>query len=192
MTGPSNDLVTVTQAFVTAQLPLFIADLNAMPEPLRLAREALDELRISHPESTPSNVVATYMSPWKSHLLNPKFTPLCNAVVQLARVSAAGIGGDLAKLNVELAVSDCWGAIYETSDLTRRHNHFPAEFAAAVYLEAAEDCAPIVFSGNTPVQPRPGMLLLFPGILDHEVPATSGRRVVVAMNLYKKATFGVV
>lgn len=182
-----NDLVTVTQAFVTAKLPLFIADLTAMPEPLRLAREAVNELRASHPESTPSNVQAIYMSPWKSHLLNPKLSSLCHTVIQLARVSAGSIGGDLAQLNFELMVSDCWGAIYEATDLTKRHNHFPAEFAAAVYLEAEEGCAPIVFAGHTPVQPRPGMLLLFPGILDHEVPATAGKRVVVAMNLYKKA-----
>jgi len=33
------------------------------------------------------------------------------------------------------------------------------------------------------------MLVMFPGILTHEVPATKGRRVVVAMNLHKHATF---
>jgi hypothetical protein len=31
-------------------------------------------------------------------------------------------------------------------------------------------------------------MVMFPGILDHEVPATPGRRVVVAMNLAKRST----
>jgi hypothetical protein len=30
---------------------------------------------------------------------------------------------------------------------------------------------------------------MFPGILTNEVPATQGRRVVVAMNLHQQATF---
>ncbi len=186
----ADDQVTVTRTFVSTQLPLFVCDLSAMPDPLRLAAEALQELRQAHPESTPSNVRAVYMSPWKSHTLNPKLGPLCAAVTNLARVAARGItGSDLAALSVELVVTDCWGAIYESADSTSRHNHFPAEFAAVAYLEAAADCAPIVFSGTTPVQPRPGMVLIFPGILDHEVPPTAGRRTVVALNLYKKATF---
>jgi hypothetical protein len=186
---PADDQVTVTRTFVSTQLPLFVCDLSAMSDALRLAAEALVELRQSHPESTPSNVRAVYMSPWKSHTLNPKLGPLCTAITNLARVGARGItGSDLEALNVQLVVTDCWGAIYESADSTLRHNHFPAEFAAVAYLEAEAGCAPIVFSG-TPVQPRPGMVLIFPGILDHEVPPTAGRRTVVAMNLYKKATF---
>jgi hypothetical protein len=188
MTG--NDQVTVTRTFVPAQLPVFIGDLSNMRDQLREAREAIDELRASHPESTPSNVKAVYMSPWKSHTLNPKLLPLCTSVTRIAGLGARGITGtELTQLNVDLVVTDCWGAVYETADSTSRHNHFPADFAAVVYLEADEGCAPIVFAGETRVQPRPGMLLLFPGILDHEVPENDGRRVMVAMNLYKKATF---
>lgn len=56
------------------------------------------------------------------------------------------------------------------------------------YLEAEEKCAPLVFSGGFSVQPKPEMLIMFPGILDHEVPSNMGRRVVVAMNLHKRTT----
>lgn len=186
-----DDQITLTRSFVNVQIPVFVCDLSAMSDPFRQASEAVQALRHSHPESTPSNVKALYMSPWKSHLLNPKLDLLCATVVNLARIAARGItGADLSALNVELVVTDCWAAIYESGNSTLRHNHFPAEFAAVAYLEADEDCAPIVFAGSTPIQPRQGMVIIFPGILDHEVPATQGRRTVVAMNLYKKASFG--
>ncbi len=186
----SDDQVTLTRNFVNAQLPVFVCDLSAMIDPFRLAAEAVNELQQTHPQSTPSNVKALYMSPWKSHILNPKLGLLCATVVKLARMGARGItGADLSALNIELVVTDCWAAVYHSTDSTLRHNHFPAEFAAVAYLEAADGCAPIIFAGSTAIQPRPGMVIIFPGILDHEVPATNARRTVVAMNLYKKASF---
>lgn len=182
--------VTITKSFINTQMPVFICDLSPMQEALNLAGQALQELQLSHPESTPSNVKAVYMSPWKSHTLNPKLIPLCTVVTNLTRLAGQGISGsDLAALNVSMAVMDCWGAVYQSGDSALRHNHFPADFAAVVYLEAEDGCAPLILSGHAPVQPRPGMLLLFPGILDHEVPVNNGRRVVIAMNLYKKTTF---
>ena len=62
---------------VPTELSVFETSLSAHVEVLKkLAREALEELRASHPASTPSNVRAVYMSPWKSHLLTPKLQPL--------------------------------------------------------------------------------------------------------------------
>ena len=79
-----------------------------------------------------------------------------------------------------MVVTDCWIAVYEEGDRTVRHNHFPADFGCVVYLEAEPGCAPLIFGGKTAHQPTPGSMVMFPGILDHEVPATPGRRVVVA------------
>jgi len=56
-------------------------------------------------------------------------------------------------------------------------------------LEAHENSAPIIFSGKYPVQPKSNMLVMFPGILTHEVPATEARRMVLVMNLHQQATF---
>ncbi len=172
-----------------AELPVFSCDLRALPAPLQQARQALDDLRVQHPDAPASNVRSVYMSPWKSHRLHHGLLPLCQAVTQIAERCAQATGGfNLSALNLRLTVTDCWGAIYESADKALRHNHFPAEFAAVVYLEAEPGCAPIVFGGRMAVQPHPGMLVLFPGILDHEVPPTAGRRVVVAMNLHKVST----
>lgn len=175
---------------VTTELPVFISDLTLIQPQLDLAREAIDELRVTHPQSPESNVKATYMSPWHSHLLNPKLGPITESVLTLAReASKRHLSANLAALNMDLVVTDCWGIIYDQADYTQRHNHFPSEFSCALYLEAHEDSAPIIFSGRLNIKPKPGMLVLFPGILTHEVPATSGRRVVLAMNLNKRAVF---
>jgi hypothetical protein len=185
-----SDKVQIRTVEVSAELPVFICDLTLIKPQLDRAREGIEELRISHPESTFSNVKSAYMSPWHSHLLNPKFSPLTDSVVTIAQeVSKTHLSANLQSLNLELVVTDCWGAIYDKSNYTQIHNHFPSEFSAVIYLEAHEDSAPIIFAKKMHVKPKPNMLVLFPGILVHEVPETEGRRVVVAMNLNKRALF---
>lgn len=182
------DKVTIQMGYVASELPIFICDLTLIQPQLALARRAIDELRLSHPESTPSNVQAVYMSPWNSHELNAKLQPLCDSVVTIAQMMAqTAMGVWFSAMQIELFVSNCWGIIYEDSDHTRPHNHFPAEFACAIYLEADEGCAPIVFSRTVAVQPKAGSMILFPGILKHEVPPNQGRRVVISMNLLKRS-----
>ena len=50
--------VELHQLDVPAKLPVFWCSLNHFPEELRLAREAIDDVRAVHPDSTPSNVQA--------------------------------------------------------------------------------------------------------------------------------------
>ena len=181
------EAIRVVGAQVETELPIVIAELAPIADRLRLAREAIDELRISHPQPPASNVKASYMSPWKSHLLNPKLQPLCASVVEIAKAAAPKAwSGHLDGLGLDLFVTDCWGAIYEQADRTERHNHWPADLSCVVYLEAEPGCAPLVFSGKSAFYPRPATLVMFPGITMHEVPPTPGRRVVVALNLFKQ------
>ena len=48
-----------------------------------------------------------------------------------------------------------------------------------------ENASPLRFEDRLDVQPEEGMLVMFPGILDHRVKPTEGRRVCAAMNLHK-------
>jgi hypothetical protein len=185
-----SEKVQIRTVEVAAETPVFICDLSLIKPQLDLARMGIEELRVSHPDTTPSNVQSVYMSPWHSHLINNKFKPLTDSAITIAQeVSRTHLSANLPALNMGLVVTDCWGAIYEKSDYTKRHNHFPAEFSCVIYLEVHENSAPIIFSGKLHVQPKPNMMVLFPGILQHEVPATDGRRVVVAMNMNKRAIF---
>lgn len=172
---------------VSTTLPIFKVDLRPLLQPhMDLAKKAIYELRKSHPNSPESNVFASYMSPWKSHLLSKDFKPLCDSIITVAKLVAHQVlSAHLETLGMDLIVSDCWGIIYENGSHTRRHNHFPAEFGCTIYLEADEEAAPIIFSGSHQVQPEVGTMVLFPGILNHEVPPNKGMRVVLALNLMK-------
>ena len=188
MQAPS--LPKINHLSIPTQLPVFWCSLADYREQLILARIAIDEVRVQHPESTPSNVKAVYMSPWKSHTLNDKFAPLAQTVNRIAQEAAREyLKADLAQLNFELALTDCWGVIYEGADYTMPHTHFPADFSAVVYLEVGENSAPIIFGDSILVKPMPGLLVLFPGILLHSVPENQDKRVVLAMNFNKFPAF---
>jgi len=175
---------------VETKAPIFWWDMSHLDPVLQLARQALDELRVSHPDSPTSNVKACYMSPWKSHLLNNKLLPLCQEVIRLAKhVSIQRWNTDIEALNLDFMIADCWGVIYESSDKTIAHSHFPSDFAAVMYLEADEESAPIIFEHQLVVKPKSKTLVMFPGNMVHEVPENQGHRVVVAMNLNKIPAF---
>ena len=175
---------------IPTELPVYWCSLNEYAIQLALARLAIDEVRITHPDSTPSNVKAVYMSPWKSHTLNDKFTPLAATVAAIAKsIAKEKLKADFEQLNFDLMLTDCWGVIYAGADYTIPHIHFPADFSAVIYLEAGDDCAPIVFGNGIAVKPVPGLLVVFPGILLHSVPENNDNRVVLAMNFNKMPSF---
>jgi hypothetical protein len=185
----SEDIVSYSTMSVPMEMPIVVCDLRPLKGQLELARRAIEELRISHPVSLESNVKASYVSPWKSHLINQNLMPLCKDVVTIANeMSKRVYSSPLEQLNLDLYVKDCWGIVYEQSDKTMLHNHFPMDFGCAIYLEADEDCAPIIFANHFQFQPKTGHMVLFPGILNHEIPENNGRRTVVAMNLCKRTT----
>ncbi len=171
---------------VPTELSVFETSLSGHVEVLSLAREALEELRFSHPASTPSNVRAVYMSPWKSHLLTPKLQPLLDVTAGVIRkISIDFLRMDLDGLNYDLLTADAWCAVYEQADSAVLHSHYPADFSCVAYLDMEPGAAPIIFANALEVRPVPGSLLVFPGLLPHHVPATPGRRVVAAMNFIK-------
>ena len=176
--------LSMTQFRAPATLPVFRWEINLQALEIRLAWQAIQELRLSHPDSPVSNVRSTYMSPWKSHLINPKLGPLCDLVVQLAG-EASVLYWKAKPEDLRLKVWDCWAAIYEQADFTQNHSHYPADLSCVVYLEAQQGCAPIVFDNQTRFDPTPGTIVIFPGNLNHMVPKTEGKRTVIALNLHK-------
>lgn len=184
------DSLPMDQFKVMTEMSVVGLSLLEFSTELDLAREAVTDLRSVHPESTPSNVIATYMSPWKSHLLTDKLAPLINLMSDLImKISVDFYTRDLAELNFRLAVADCWCAIYEAGDYSGLHHHFPSDFASVVYLDVDDHASPIVFSNSLELHPKSATAVVFPGMLEHHVPPTSGRRVIIAINFIKIPAF---
>jgi hypothetical protein len=164
---------------VLKKLPIFSTNISNHPEVLRLAAEAIYDLKRKTPDSIKSNVVANYVSSWSSHLETPKLQPLCNLVLSFCNE----ISKNYYKTDVQFKVFNCWGMIYEGGDYTKKHCHFPSAFAAVVYIDVDENSAPIVIEDQLTVVPASGSLLVFPAILEHEVLKTNSKRIVIAMNI---------
>lgn len=180
----------VNHLSVETTLPIFWVDCLSLSDQLLKAREAIAELRQSHPQTTLSNVKSVYMSPWNSHKLNPKLIPICQSVMEYTQQAVLQyMNSDISSLNWTLNVTDCWGAIYEEEDYAIAHKHFPSDFSAVLYLEAEPGCAPIIFADKLKVNPRPNLLIIFPGLLMHHVPKNTGKRTVVVMNMHKFPKF---
>lgn len=171
---------------VQTETSVFGCNLSAFQAELNSAFDAIIELQAQYPESTPSNVKARYMSPWKSHSITDKFDPLINLMSGLIyKLCIEHYRTDLTALNYRLMVADCWCAVYDQGDFAILHSHFPSDFATVIYLDIDTHSAPIVFSNTLEVHLQPASALIFPGCLDHHVPQTDGRRVVVAINFIK-------
>ena len=78
--------------------------------------------------------------------------------------------------------------MYEQSDYTKIHTHFPASFAACYYVDVEDDCSPITFGAHDElsIQPKNGMLLVWLALLPHRVAPTKKKRTCICMNISMK------
>jgi len=179
--------------YVPKQMAVFTTILDDHVEMNKYLKRVILEHRQNNPESTESNVKAWHSS-WITHLENPKFQPLIDRVLDACKFISAGYyeGGD----DLEYKVLNMWAMMYEDTEWTKRHSHFPSDFAAVYYVDVEPGSAPVIFESvvkdgvndnNQPLtlQPQNGMLAIWPAILHHEVPPTKGRRMCVSMNMEK-------
>ena len=178
---------------ISKPLPVFRTILNNHVEFNKYLKAVILEHRQKNPQSIKSNVKAWHSS-WQTHDENPNFQPLVDRVIDACKFIAQGYyeGGTV----LEYWVSNCWAMMYEDTEWTKRHSHFPSDFAACYYVDVEEGCAPIIFESvqkdrindnNRPLtlQPQNGMLAIWPALLHHEVPPTKGRRMCVSANIEK-------
>lgn len=168
---------------VSKELPVFTTNLSNYKDILELAIEGIFDLKKSNPVSIKSNVEAEYVSSWVSHIETPKLNPLCDLVLSFCNeVSKKYWNSD-----IQYKVFNCWGMIYEGGNFTKKHNHFPSVFAAVVYIDVDEKSAPIILEDSLTLEPTSGTLVVFPALINHEVPVTNSKRIVVAMNIDYKS-----
>ena len=178
--------------YVPKQIAVFTTILDYHVELNKYLKEVILDHRRKKPETTFSNVKAWHSS-WQTHDENPNFKPLIDITLDACRFISAGY---YECDDIKYHVSNMWAMMYEDTEWTKRHSHFPCDFAAAYYVDVEPGCAPVIFESvvkdgvndnNQPLalQPQNGMLAIWPAILHHEVPRTKGRRMAISMNIDK-------
>ena len=177
---------------VNKPMAVFTTILEDHVEFNKYLKQVILEHRQKNPEDINSNVKAWHSS-WTTHFENPHFQPLVDRVIDACNFISAGY---YECDNTEYNVINLWAMMYEYSEWTKRHSHFPSDFAAVYYVDVEPGSAPVIFESvqkdgvndnNQPLtlQPQNGMLAIWPAILHHEVPPTKGRRMCISMNIDK-------
>ena len=183
---------TIEIQHVPKQMAVFTTIMDDHVEFNKYLKQVILEHRQKNPETTHSNVKAWHSS-WTTHVENPKFQPLVDRVIDACNFILAGY---YECDDTEYNVINLWAMMYEYSEWTKRHSHFPSDFAAVYYVDVEPGSAPVIFESvqkdgvhdnNRPLtlQPQNGMLAIWPAILHHEVPPTKGRRMCISMNIDK-------
>jgi hypothetical protein len=84
------------------------------------------------------------------------------------------------------SITSLWGAVYHSGDYTNLHNHFSSTFSFCYYLKMNNPPAPLQFgSGDHSITPTEGMLIIFPGWMNHGVDEiiSTDERIVLAGNI---------
>ena len=180
--------------FVSKPLPVFSTIFDEHVELNKYLKEVILEHRQNNPESTNSNVKAWHSS-WVTHQENPKFQPIAETFLAAVNFISEGYY-NCDRLLTKYEVANFWCMMYEDTEWTKRHCHYPSDFAVCYYVDVDPGCAPIIFESvvddevnrnNKPltIQPQNGMLLVWPAELQHEVPPTKGKRMCISMNVTK-------
>ena len=178
--------------YVPKQMAVFSVILDNHVEFNKYLKQVILEHRQKFPETTKSNVKAWHSS-WTTHYENPRFRPLIDLTLDACKFISEGY---YEQDDLELKVINFWAMMYEDTEWTKRHSHFPSDFAVAYYVDVEPGCAPVIFESvvkdeindnNQPLtlQPQNGMLAIWPAMLHHEVPPTKGRRMCISMNIDK-------
>ena len=137
-------------------------------------KKIISDFRKEYPESDNSNVKAWH-SHFDTHVKEPKFNILIDRVMDASK--------DFINIKCNLYLLNFWVMEYEKGNHTVKHNHWPATLSGIYYIDVEENSSPIIFENNFVIKPKNGMLLLFPSIVNHEVPPTKGKRIVASFNL---------
>jgi len=84
------------------------------------------------------------------------------------------------------SITSLWGAVYHAGDHANMHNHFSSTFSFCYYLKMDNPPTPLQFKSiDYSIVPTEGMLIMFPGWMNHEVPAvvSADERIVMAGNV---------
>ena len=159
---------------VKKDLPIFTMELG---DPFNL-HELIPKYREKNCTSHISNVDA-----WHSNFHTHKQTTMFNGVMDfLVEKSQQVVSEYYDGMPVPLKCENLWVMEYRKRDFARLHCHYPAAWAGVYYIDCDEESSPLLIEGSVEVQPTPGLFVLFPGIIMHEVLPTKTFRRALALN----------
>ena len=178
---------------VNKPMPVFTSILDNHVEINKYLKQVILEHREKYPKSNTSNVKAWH-SDWNTHKINPKFQPILD--ITLDAVNYINEKYFRCK-KMDTYISDMWAMMYDNNNWTKRHLHHACIFSGTYYVDVKKGSAPIIFEdafkdgvhdNNKPliIQPENGMLIIWPAILQHEVPPTKEKRMGISMNFKHK------
>ena len=85
----------------------------------------------------------------------------------------------------KMILSNVWFAKYSKEEYTRSHAHLPAVFSFVYFIQSPSGSSPLVFTySKKEIEPKEGLLVLFPSVLYHQVPPNKcDDRIVLAGNI---------
>ena len=158
--------------------PVFTKFLNHSLEEIRNIKERIIQYRKENPVSNNSNVKA-----WHSHYLTHSRTNCFDDINRRIVNESDNILNNFNNTKIKLNLFNMWVNIYEKGDRTELHSHLPIDYSCCYYVDIEENSSPLKFPPKLEIFPKNDMLVIFPGLLFHEVLPTNGRRIMIAMNL---------
>jgi hypothetical protein len=135
------------------------------------------EFKEQFPKSNSSSIIG-----WHSGYFSHKQSNIFDDLIKLVEEKTQLVVNDN---NFNISVVQLWAAVYEKNNAAVRHSHSGTLYSAVYYASAKPNSSPIKFEGGITIMPEPGMLVIFPGWLFHEVPAMrfEHQRIAIAFNL---------
>ena len=171
-----------TRESISYHAPVF-----AYSFPQVITKDICNQYRKSFPQSNTSNVHAWH-SDWNTHTTTDVFDPLIKLTIDTCNHISEDVFESPITYPYHYVIDNLWLTMYERSDYTQKHNHFPSEFSACYYVDVNDNSSPILFGYDheLSIQPENGMLLIWLSIIPHEVESTESQRTCICMNIGKE------
>ena len=167
--------------FIEKKTPIFTTIIDDYESINKHVKWHILMMKKEFPEGIESNVRA-WRSHWFTHKLTKAFDPLVDIMTSCCNYVSDQYYNDS---QAEVEPFNFWVMDYQDGDECMHHNHFPSLYSVVYFVDVEKGCAPLIIEGEV-IQPENGMLVVFPGHLDHEVPPTKGRRIAAAGNFNLK------
>ena len=178
--------MNIDTRYVEKKTPIFTTLIDGHDEMNQYVKYHILEMKKQHPEGVDESNVKAWRSDWFTHKITKVFDPLVDMMGSACDYIAENYYDyEYSEPDVKFKPFNFWVMDYVDGDKTLEHNHFPTDFSCVYYVDVEEGCAPLIIEGET-IQPENGLLVVFPGHLNHIVPPNKGRRMCASGNFHLK------